>query len=135
MLLHEMGRHEDAIGTLEQAIERYPQDPQRLLSQYLIGESYRRWAQELLDRAPQIRTESERNKNQQISAERLNTALSHFEEVQRTITLKTHDIHSDPLMGSHAPQLLHARRHRAVRSAAIQRGNRGVFECGIVVSR
>jgi tetratricopeptide (TPR) repeat protein len=100
MLLHEMGRHEDAIGTLEQAIERYPQDPQRLTSQYLIGESYRRWAQELFDRVPQIRTESERNKNQQIFAERLNTALSHFEEVQRTITLKTHDIHSDPLMGA-----------------------------------
>jgi tetratricopeptide (TPR) repeat protein len=100
MLLHEMDRHEDAIGTLEQAIERYPQDSQRLISQYLIGESYRRWAQELLDRTPQIRTESERNKNQQISSERLSTALSHFEEVQRTITLKTHDIHSDPLMGA-----------------------------------
>jgi tetratricopeptide (TPR) repeat protein len=100
MLLHEMDRHEDAIGTLEQAIERYPQDSQRLISQYIIGESYRRWAQELLDRTPQIRTESERNKNQQISSERLSTALSHFEEVQRTITLKTHDIHNDPLMGA-----------------------------------
>jgi tetratricopeptide (TPR) repeat protein len=100
MLLHEMDRHEDAIGTLEQAIERYPQDSQRLISQYLIGESYRRWAQELVDRTPQIRTESERNKNQQTFNERLNTALSHFEEVQRTITLRTHDIHNDPLMGA-----------------------------------
>ena len=26
--------------------------------------------------------------------------MQHFEEVQRTITLKTHDIHSDPLMGT-----------------------------------
>jgi tetratricopeptide (TPR) repeat protein len=100
MLLHEMGRHEEAIGTLEEAIERYPQDPQRLISQYLIAESYRRWAQELIDRAPQKRTESERNKNQQLANERLNIALSHFEEVQRNITLKTHDIHNDPLMGA-----------------------------------
>jgi tetratricopeptide (TPR) repeat protein len=100
MLLHEMGRHEDAIGTLEMAIDRYEHDPQRLVSQYLIGESYRRWAQELLDRAPQVRTESERKKNQELLNERLNTALSHFEEVQRAITLTTHDIHNEPLMGS-----------------------------------
>jgi tetratricopeptide (TPR) repeat protein len=100
MLLHEMGRYEDAIGTLEEAIMRYPHDPQRLLSQYIIGESYRRWAQELLDKAPKIRTDGERKKNQELCTERLNQALAHFEEVHRTITLKTHDIHSDPLMAS-----------------------------------
>ena len=100
MLLHEMGRHEEAIGTLEEAVERYPQDSQRLVAQYLIGESYRRWAQELLDRVAQSRTGNERDRNREASSERLQTALAHFEEVQRTITLKTHDIHGDPLMGS-----------------------------------
>jgi tetratricopeptide (TPR) repeat protein len=100
ILLHEMGRYEDAIGTLEEAITRYPHDPQCLLSQYIIAESYRRWAQEQLDKASQIRTDGERNKYQELSTERLKQALAHFEEVHRTITLKTHDIHSDPLMAS-----------------------------------
>ena len=100
MLLHEMGRHEEAIGTLEEAVERYPQDSQRLIAQYLIGESYRRWGQELLGRMQQARTTGERQKNSELAVERLTTALLHFEEVQRTITLKTHDINREPLMGS-----------------------------------
>ena len=32
--------------------------------------------------------------------ERLTIALRQFEEVQRAITLATHDIHSDPLLGA-----------------------------------
>ncbi len=100
MLLHEKGQYEEAIGTLEEAVERYPQDSQRLVAQYLIGESYRRWAQELVARADAARTESEREKNVQNADDRLRTALNHFEGVQRAITLKTHDIHSDPLMGT-----------------------------------
>ncbi len=100
MLLHEKEKFEDAIGTLEEAVERYPQDPQRLVAQYVIGESYRRWAQELLDAAQKSHTSSEQDKTAQLATQRLNTALSQFEEVHRTITLKTHDIHSDPLMGT-----------------------------------
>ena len=100
MLLHEMGRHEEAIGTLEEAIERYPQDPQRLDAQYLIGESYRRWGQDFMERLTQARTTGERQKNRDAATERLATALRHFDEVQRTITLKTHDINRNPLMGT-----------------------------------
>ena len=100
MLLHETGQNEEAIGTLEEAIERYPQDAQRLVAQYEIGESYRRWAEQLLDSAEQARTASEREKRKQLATERLNTALKHFEEVQVSITFKTHDIHSDPLLGT-----------------------------------
>ena len=100
MLLHEMGRHEEAIGTLEEAVERYPQDAQRLVAQYLIGESYRRWGQEQFARVEQARTTSEREKNLDLATQRLTTALLHFEEVQRTITLKTHDINREPLMGT-----------------------------------
>jgi tetratricopeptide (TPR) repeat protein len=99
-LLHESGRYEEAIGTLESAIERYAQDPRRLAAQFVLGESYRRWAQEPLERMRQARTANERDKNKELSTDRLNTALANFEEVQRTITLKTHDIHSDPLMGT-----------------------------------
>jgi tetratricopeptide (TPR) repeat protein len=100
MLLHDMGQYEDAIGTLEDAIERYKHDPQRLVAQYVIGDSYRRWGQELLERVQQSRTAAERDKNKQSAIERLETALEHFEAVQISITLKTHDIHSDPLMGT-----------------------------------
>jgi tetratricopeptide (TPR) repeat protein len=100
MLLHEMERYEESIGTLEDAIERYPQDSQRLLAQYVIGDSYRRWAQDLLERVQQGRTTTERDKNKQSAIDRLETALEHFEAVQVSITLKTHDIHSEPLMGA-----------------------------------
>jgi tetratricopeptide (TPR) repeat protein len=100
MLLHETGQHEEAIGTLEEAIERYPQDPQRLVAQYEIGESYRRWAKEALDGIDQARTTSERQKRQQLATDRLTTALKHFEEVKVSITFKTHDIRSDPLLGT-----------------------------------
>ncbi|HEX2475214.1 MAG TPA: tetratricopeptide repeat protein, partial [Lacipirellulaceae bacterium] len=100
MLQHDMGQFENSIGTLEQAIERYEHDPQRLVAQYVIGDSYRRWGQELLERVPQVRTTSERDKNKESAIERLETALEHFEAVQVTITLATHDIHSDPLMGT-----------------------------------
>ncbi len=100
MLQHDMGQYENSIDTLEQAIERYDDDPQRLLAQYVIGDSYRRWGQELLERAPQVHTTTERDKNKESAIERLETALEHFEAVQISITLKTHDIHSDPTMGS-----------------------------------
>jgi tetratricopeptide (TPR) repeat protein len=100
MLLHETGNYEQAIVTLEEAIERYQRDPQRLIAQYVLGESYRRWAQVLLDRAQQSRTAGERDKNLQLANERLTTALTHFEEVQVSITLRTHDLHSDPLLGT-----------------------------------
>ena len=99
-LLHEQNKYEEAIDTLENAVERYPEDPQRLVAQYMIGESYRRWAQDFLTDARRNTTTSEHDKSMQEATKRLNTAFRHFEEVQRTITLKTHDIHGDPLLGS-----------------------------------
>jgi tetratricopeptide (TPR) repeat protein len=100
MLLHETGQFEQAIGTLEEAIERYPQDAQRLMSQYVLADSYRRWAEELIDSAAQARTTNEREKARSLASTRLTAALQHFEEVQVTITLRTHDLHSDPLLES-----------------------------------
>jgi tetratricopeptide (TPR) repeat protein len=100
MLLHDTGQHEQAIITLEEATERYPQDPQCLLAEYVVAESYRRWGQELLEKAQEARTGSERDKNLQLANDRLDTALKHFEEVQVSVTLKTHDLHSDPLLGT-----------------------------------
>ncbi len=100
LLLHEREKFQDAISALEEAVERYPHDPRRLVAQYAIGESYRSWAHELLGAAPNTRPGSEHEKTQQLVTERLNAALRQFEEVQRTITLKTHDIDRDPLLGA-----------------------------------
>lgn len=98
MLLYEKSEYERAIDNLEQAIERYPQDPQKLLAQYIVGESYRGWAEELLERVRTARTATERDRNDQLAREQLNTALERFVEVQRSITLNAQDIHRDPLM-------------------------------------
>jgi tetratricopeptide (TPR) repeat protein len=100
MLLHEKQKFEDAIGTLEEAVERYPKDPHRLEAQYVIGESYRRWAQGPLDDSRKASTSGERDKSLQLASQRLNAALHQFEDVQRAITLRSHDIHTDPLMGT-----------------------------------
>jgi tetratricopeptide (TPR) repeat protein len=100
MLLHETGQYEQAIITLEEAIERYPRDSQRLIAQYVLGESYRQWAQKHLGQAQQSRTAGERDKNIKLANDRLTTALKQFEDVQVSITLRTHDLHSDPLLGA-----------------------------------
>jgi tetratricopeptide (TPR) repeat protein len=100
MLLHDTGQYEQAIIALEEAIERYRHDSQRLVAQYVLGESYRRWAHDLLDRARAAHTAGERDKSLQVANERLTAALKHFEVVQVSITLKTHDLHSDPLLGT-----------------------------------
>lgn len=99
-LLHECEKYEAAIGTLEEAIERYPDDPRKLTAKYEIGESYRRWAKQLADETPTARNGNEQGKSKQIMNDRLRAALQQFQDVQRTITLKSHDIHSDPLMAA-----------------------------------
>jgi tetratricopeptide (TPR) repeat protein len=53
-----------------------------------------------MSRSEQAHTSAERDKNMQSASERLAAALKHFEEVQVSITLKTHDLHSDPLLGT-----------------------------------
>ena len=99
-LLFSQGRNEDAINTLEEAVERYPNDRQTLQTRYLIGESYRRWADEPLERLLQARTSSEREKGTQLVHERLAKALESFKEVQRAITLRVRDVQQDPLYGA-----------------------------------
>jgi tetratricopeptide (TPR) repeat protein len=100
LLKFEQDAYEDAISTLEEAVERYPNDRQSLQAQYLIGEAYRRWAQEPLERLQQARTESERGKSQQLVNDRLQHALDGFKSVQRAITLKAHGVKDDPVLGA-----------------------------------
>jgi tetratricopeptide (TPR) repeat protein len=95
MLQYDKGSHKQAIDTLEIAIERYPDDAQTLLAQYIVGVSYRRWAEELQEQSAAARTTTEREKGQQVSKERLELALGHLLAVQRRITLSGQDLHRD----------------------------------------
>jgi tetratricopeptide (TPR) repeat protein len=92
LLLFDQSRYEEAIGTLEEAVERYPDDRQSLQARYVTGEAYRRWAAEPLERA---RTASEREKSEQLVRERLTQALKQFKLVQSTITLKIENVQGD----------------------------------------
>jgi tetratricopeptide (TPR) repeat protein len=100
MLLFEQSRYEGAIGTLEEAVERYPNDRQALLARYVTGEAYRRWASEPLERLESARTSSERQKNRQLVDERLTLALKQFKEVQSSITLRVHNVQEDATFGA-----------------------------------
>ena len=96
-LLFEQDKHEEAISTLEEAVERYPDDRQALQSRYLVGEAYRRWALEPLQQLQQARTASDRDKNQQLVDERLTKALEYFKAVQSSITLRVTNVQADPI--------------------------------------
>lgn len=94
-LLFDQGRYEQAIGTLEEAVERYPEDRQTMQARYVIGEAYRRWAAEPYQRLENARTASEREKFEQLVRERLNHALQQFKSVQSTITLRIENVQDD----------------------------------------
>jgi tetratricopeptide (TPR) repeat protein len=100
MLLYDKGQYEQAIDTLSHAIERYPNDQQTLLAQYVVGVSYRNWAEEEQQREQVARTTTEREKNAQHIQQRLNIALEHFIAVQRNITLGAEDESRDPMKGA-----------------------------------
>ena len=120
-LLHEQNKYEEAIDTLENAVERYPEDPQRLVAQYVIGESYRRWAQDLLTDARRTHaTASEHDKSMQIATKRLNTALQALRRSAALDHAQDARYPQRPADGHDASQLLHARRGRAVRPGTVQ---------------
>jgi TolA-binding protein len=99
-LLYDKGEYKPAIDTLEVAIERYPGDPKTLSAQYVIGVSYRRWAEEQQEITQAARTATEREKSDHITTERLERALENLAAVQRRITLGAQDIHRDPIRGA-----------------------------------
>jgi tetratricopeptide (TPR) repeat protein len=95
MLQFEQGRYDDAIGTLEEAVKRYPEDRQTLQARYVIGEANRRWADEPRGRLETARTASEREKLEALIRERLAAALEQFKRVQSSITLKIENVQDD----------------------------------------
>jgi tetratricopeptide (TPR) repeat protein len=94
-LLFDQGRYEESISTLEEAVERYPDDRQTLQARYMVGEAYRRWAAEPLARLDNARTASEHEKLDQLIRGRLTEALKQFKVVQSSITLKIENVQDD----------------------------------------
>jgi len=95
MLQFEQHHYDDAIGTLEEAVERYPDNRQTLEAHYVMGEAYRRWADEPRGRLESARTASEREKLEGLVRERLAAALQQFKLVQSNITLKIDNVQDD----------------------------------------
>ena len=84
-LLHEAGRYVDAVKRLEEAVERYPDDPQARLARYRIAESYRHAAAAPLEALAAANTVSEREHLQDTVDNYLGNALRHYGDVQREI--------------------------------------------------
>lgn len=91
-LLHDMGRHVEAIDELEEAILRYGDLPgvagKIREARYLAAESYRSAAQEPIRIAEEAKSVSEREKNEQLYRALLTKAAKHYDDVQREISGK-----------------------------------------------
>lgn len=98
-LLHEMGRYEEAIAKLEEAVIRYPDAPQALMARYTIARSFHSAAIKPSQKVREAKTENERQKNRKLRDQNLEGALQNYLLVQRMITLEGHGI-STPLKRS-----------------------------------
>ncbi|MGI9429270.1 MAG: tetratricopeptide repeat protein [Bythopirellula sp.] len=80
----------DAVKTLDEAVLRYPADPQALLARYTIARSFHSAADKPAKLASEAKTESERLKNRLQRDEYLAAALDNYLGVQRMLTLHGH---------------------------------------------
>lgn len=94
-LQFEQGRYDEAIGTLDEAVARYPEDRQTLEARYVIGEANRRWAEEPRSKLETARTASEHEKFETEFRQRLTEALKQFQLVQSSITLRIDNVPGD----------------------------------------
>ena len=86
-LLADNGKHQEAIEQLEEAVDRYPDDPQNRLARYLIAEAYRHSAEEPLSRYNAAKTVNERERSREEARAFLREALDGYQKVQREITV------------------------------------------------
>jgi len=87
-LLHYLGRFDEAIKKLEEAVMRYPESSQALFSRYLIARSLHNAAEEPTKKYLTAKVESERQKNAKLRDQYLELALRNYLEVQRIIALE-----------------------------------------------
>ncbi len=76
-LLYEAGRHNEAVNRLEEAVTRYPRDPQALEARYMLAQSY--WKSALAAESAQGGiTEAERERRVK---DALDDALGYYDQV------------------------------------------------------
>ena len=86
-LLHDLGRFEEAIKSLDEAVLRYPDDPKATLARYIIARSYHNAAEEPAEKIKAAKTENERQKNRKLRDQNLEAALQNYLIVQRMMSL------------------------------------------------
>lgn len=87
-LLYEAGRYPEAIERLDEAIARYPQDPEAEESRYLAAESYRRRAAEVQRQESQEATAEGRLARRREWTQLLETGLGRFEQELNGVLLR-----------------------------------------------
>jgi tetratricopeptide (TPR) repeat protein len=95
-LLYQSGRYDEAIEKLDEAVKRYPDAAATLLAKYTIARCFHNSSQAPAKRLREAKTENERQSARQELTEKLNQAHEHYQDVQRTITLRGHGS-GDPL--------------------------------------
>lgn len=80
-VLMRQGEFERAIGSLEEALERYPSDDRVWRTRYLLGDANRRSALALKSEAAETSTETESRRGQEESLARLASAREQFRRV------------------------------------------------------
>lgn len=86
-LYHDLGRFEEAIRELTEAVQRYPESPQAIFSRYLIARSYHSAAEKPAAKIREAKTENERQKNRKLRNQNLEAALQNYLIVQRMISI------------------------------------------------
>jgi tetratricopeptide (TPR) repeat protein len=91
-LLYQAERYDEAINKLQEAVERYRQDPEAeketLVAQYTIARSYHNAADGPSKRFQDAKTETEKQAARLVLTEYLTRAHESYQAVQRKITLR-----------------------------------------------
>ena len=84
-LFYSAERYQEAIDNLEEAVDRYPEDPEAMESRYLIAEAYRHAAREPLEKLQTVTIETNRAIYTAEVKRLLNKSIRQYELVQKTL--------------------------------------------------
>ncbi|MCE9607533.1 MAG: tetratricopeptide repeat protein [Planctomycetia bacterium] len=79
-MLFDLARYDEAAGRLDEAVERYPEDPETCDARYCAAESHRRIAQRVESEIPTDALPIERAKFSRVAEVEFRKALEHFEQ-------------------------------------------------------
>jgi TolA-binding protein len=95
-LLQTLGRDEEAIGRLEEFVERYPDSPQLIDARYLIAEAYRRSARIPREKLQTDTIETSRIAHNKQMQQFLTSAIAQYEQVQDLLTRRQEQTELEP---------------------------------------